>query len=226
MTVGQTRRGGFGGAAGLAAYLREHAVEAVVDATHPFAAQMSRNAAEACAEVGVPLVRVLRPSWAGHPLADGWAWVDSHAEAAETAAGLLAGRRAGGTVGSNPLEGAVLLTVGRQHTADYLPALGAHRVVARVAEAPDLQLPEGWEVLSSRGPFTADGERALFGEHAVEVLVTKDSGGPMTDAKLVVAEELGVAVVVVRRPKLPAGVPEVPTVEAALEWLDHLPTPN
>ncbi|WP_345582206.1 cobalt-precorrin-6A reductase [Tessaracoccus lubricantis] len=210
LTVGATRRGGFGGVAGMVAHLREHAVEAVLDATHPFAADISRNAVAACAEAGVPLLRVVRPGWAGHPLAATWRWVGSHAEAAAVAAGD--GRT-------------VLLTVGRQHTVDYVDALRERRVVARVADGTGLTVPAGWELLTSRGPFTAEGERALFREHGVGVLVTKDAGGPMTDAKLTVAHEEGCLVVVLRRPHLPPAE-EVHSVEEALAWVAHLPTPS
>lgn len=202
VTVGTTRRGGFGGVDGLAAYLAEHQVTAVIDATHPFAAGMSRNAVEACMAAGVPLLRLTRPSWQDHPQAAGWRWVDSHDEAA-----LAAAEQA------HP----VLLTVGRQHTQDYVPALGGHRVVARVTEAAGLALPDGWVLLSSRGPFTLDGERALFAAHGFGAMVTKDAGGPMTEAKLQVAAERGMQVIVVRRPALPP-TREVSTVEAALLW--------
>jgi len=210
LTVGDTRRGGFGGAEGLVSYLREHRVEAMLDATHPFAATVSANAVAACARAGVPLLRVVRPGWGGHPLAATWRWVDSHPEAAAAAA---------------EGERTVLLTVGRQHTVDYVPALAGHRVVARVAEAPSQTLPAGWEVLTVRGPFTVGGERELFRRYGFGVVVTKDSGGAATDAKLTVAEEHGAEVIMLRRPKLPAA-DEVASVEDALAWVSHRPTPS
>lgn len=204
LVAGEVRIGGFGGVAGLRGYLRGHRVRAVVDATHPFADRMSRNAAEACAAEGVALVRLVRPSWAVHPLADTWRWVDGHDDAARLAAAL----------GARPL-----LTVGRQHTADYLTDLADLDVVARVAEPPVAFLPARWTLITSRGPFTVEGERELMAAHGVDVLVTKDAGGPHTDAKLAVAAERGAAVVMIRRPASPSGVPEVGDVAGALAWL-------
>lgn len=201
---GTVRSGGFGGAAGLAEYLRDNAVRVVVDATHPFAGRMTQNAAVACAEVGVRLVRLSRPGWASHPDAHRWHWVDGHDDASATAARL---------------GGPILLTVGRQHTPAYSGELAGHRVVARVAEEPDVPLPDPWTVLRTLGPFTVDGERALFDEHGIRTLVSKDSGGEHTVAKVDVAAERGCSVVMIRRPAPEPGVPEVASVEACLAWL-------
>lgn len=209
--TGATRRGGFGGAEGFASFLLEERVSAVIDATHPFAARMHGNAAAACLATGVPLLRLERPSWEHHPAAGQWRWVSSHAEAAVAAAGT---------------GGAVFLTVGRQHTLDYAAYLAERPVVARVAEAPVGAVPAPWLLLRARGPFTLDGERALFGEHRFTCLVTKDSGGAHTDAKLTAAAEAGATVVVIRRPPAPPGVTAVGDVDAALAWVAHLPTPN
>lgn len=207
----RTRRGGFGGAEGLASFLRQSQVTAVLDATHPFAGQMHHNAAAACAETGTPLLRVERPSWAAHPDAEGWSWVASHEEAAGEAATTC---------------GPVFLTVGRQHTLDYVGQLTHRAVVARLVEAPAGALPPSWRLLTARGPFSLDGERALFREHRFGCLVTKDSGGPHTDAKLTAAAEAGATVVMIRRPQAPPGVATVGSVDAALEWVAHLPTPT
>lgn len=196
------RVGGFGGAAGLAAYLVAEGIVAVVDATHPFAARMTGHAAEACALAGVPLLRVNRQGWGHHPLAATWRWVDDHAAAARAAAG-------GG--------GRVLLTVGRQPLPFYR---GLPDVVARVAEAPAGPLPPGWRLLVARGPFGEADERALLASERVGVLVTKDAGGP--SGKLDAAAALGVAVVVVRRAAGPAGLVEVPDAAGALAWLADL----
>lgn len=204
LMAGEVRIGGFGGAEGLRDYLRERGVTAVVDATHPFAAAMSANAAWACEAEGVPLVRLVRPSWATHPLAGTWQWVDDHDDAARLTAAL----------GVRPL-----LTVGRQHTADYVTDLADRDVVARVAEPPVAFLPARWTLVTSRGPFTLDGERELMAAHGIDVMVTKDAGGPHTDAKLTVAAERGAAVVMIRRPASPVGVPEVADVAGALAWL-------
>lgn len=199
------RVGGFGGPEGLAEYLAEHQVTTVVDATHPFAATMTENAAAACGELGVRLIRVDRPGWQDHPDADAWHWVTDHGEAAATVASLG--------------ERRVLLTVGRQHSLAYAPVLGRHAVVARAAEPPDGPLPAPWRLVLARGPFGLDDERRLFAEHGIDCLVTKDAGGSATEAKLTVAREVGAAVVIIRRPPLPGGMEVVPDVAAALALL-------
>lgn len=204
LTVGPVRSGGFGGVDGLAAYLRAEGVSAVVDATHPFAESMTRNAFEASERMGVPLLRLARPGWTNHPLADQWHWVDDHEEAARAASAL-----------GEPL----LLTVGRLHTLDYVDDLGDRRVVARVAEPPSGVLPPRWRLLCARGPFTLSGERELLAEHGITGLVTKDSGGSHTEAKLVAAAEQGATVVMIRRPKPPEGLSQVSTIEEVLDWL-------
>lgn len=205
LATGEARVGGFGGVSGLADFLRAHKVEHVVDATHPFAAQMSANAAEACRAVDVPLLRLARPGWEGHRLAGTWRWVDSH----DGAAALVAERDTGG----------VLLTVGKQHTLDYAPRLADRRVVARMTEPPASPLPEGWELLLARGPFSLDGELELFRRLGVKVLVAKDSGGQATAAKLDAASIVGAEIVMIGRPPSPDGVETVGTVAEALAFL-------
>jgi len=205
--VGQVRIGGFGGVDGLAGYLRSTGVRAVVDATHPFAARISASAARACAAEGVPLLRLARPGWSTHPLADTWRWVDGYPEA--VAAAEEAGNR-------------VFLTTGRT-TLSAFRSIRAAFVLVRVVEPVAGPLPAGWSVITSRGPYTVDGERTLLREHRIDVLVTKDSGGTMTEAKLTAADELGVRVVVVRRPDAPAGVPSVDGVGPAVQWAARCP---
>lgn len=205
---GETRVGGFGGVDGLGDHLRTQGVRAVVDATHPFAATISEHATEACSRVGVPLLRLARPGWASEPEAPRWHWVDDHTGAARTAAGL--GRR-------------VLLTTGRQRLAEFTGPLADHDVLARVVDPVEEPLPGSWQVLLDRGPYALAGERALLERHRTEVLVTKDSGGDHTRAKLDAAGALGVAVVVVRRPAPPAGVRTVSDVAAARRWLSARP---
>jgi precorrin-6A/cobalt-precorrin-6A reductase len=202
---GEVRIGGFGGAAGLAAWLRAEAVDAVIDATHPFAGAISRNAAEAAAEVHVPLLALRRPSWV--PVSgDRWHPVGS----LDAAAALLP------TLGSR-----IFLTTGRQGLAAFA-ALDGLFFLARSVDAPEPPMPVHTEVLLDRGPFTLDGERAVLREHRIDVLVTKDSGGAATAPKLTAARELGLPVVVVSRPEPPAGVPTVPGVPSALGWLAQL----
>ncbi|GAB3452254.1 cobalt-precorrin-6A reductase [Actinophytocola sediminis] len=204
LPVGPVRIGGFGGVAGLSTYLAEHAVTAVVDATHPFAAGMTANAVAACAESGVPLVRLERPGWTDAPGADRWHWVNGHREAAETVA--LLGKRP-------------FLTVGRQELAAFADPLADHAALVRVVDVPELALPEPWTLVTSRGPYDLAGERALMAGHRADSLVTKDSGGAYTWPKLQVADELGLAVVVVRRRESPGGVPTVSDPADAADWV-------
>lgn len=194
LPVGEVRIGGFGGADGLAAWTREHGVDAVIDATHPFATTMSRHAAEACATTGHPLLRLARPGWAGHPEAASWTWVDGYEAAREAA---------------DDLGGTPFVTTGRQTLHHYTRPWAQRPVLVRLVEPPVEPLPGAWTVLRSRGPFDLDAELSTMREHAVDVLLTKDSGGDFTAPKLSAAATLGVPVVVVRRPAAQAGVPEV-----------------
>ncbi|MEU1038066.1 cobalt-precorrin-6A reductase [Streptomyces sp. NPDC005551] len=200
---GDVRVGGFGGAEGLASWLREHRADAVVDATHPFAAGITANAARAAATAGVPAVVLRRPGWHPEP-ADRWHPVASLDEAAAALPPL--GRR-------------VFLTTGRLGLAAFA-RLSAHHFLVRSVEAPRPPMPPHTRVLLARGPFTVSDERALLREHRIDVLVTKDSGGAATSAKLTAARELALPVVVVRRPPLPAGVVAVPDVAGVLDRLD------
>ena len=201
---GEVRSGGFGGRAGLASYLRVHGVRAVVDATHPFAQQITANAAAACAEVGCALLRLSRPSWAGRPDAATWNWVDSISQA-RTVAGQLGSR--------------VFLAIGRTSLGEFAEWTDRY-VLARVVDQPHFAVPASWDVLQARGPFRVDAERDLLRDRRIDVLVTKDSGG-QADAKLDAARELGVPVVIVARPPLPAGVEVVTSVAEAAEWVQR-----
>ena len=165
------------------------ATTCVVDATHPFAAQITGNAVAACARAGVPLVRLQRPGWTRHPLAGEFTWVDDVESARVAAEGL----------GVRPF-----LTTGRQQL-DTFAVWDDRYVLARVVDPPDWDVPAGWEVLRARGPYPYAAERDLLESRAVDVLLTKDSGGALTEAKLGAAHDLGVPVVVVRRPPVPTG---------------------
>jgi precorrin-6A/cobalt-precorrin-6A reductase len=197
---GEVRIGGFGGPDGLAAWLAANPVGAVVDATHPFAETMTASAAAAARLAGVPLLRLQRPGWSAQP-GDDWRWVDSLEGAAAAVVGF----------------DCVFLTTGRQGLAAFA-GLTAHCLV-RSVDPPEPPLPARTTVVLERGPFSLDDELALLREHDVEVVVTKDSGGSMTAAKLTAARELGLPVVLVRRPPLPPGVPTVATVDEALTWV-------
>jgi precorrin-6A/cobalt-precorrin-6A reductase len=203
LPAGATRIGGFGGPEALADWLAEHGVRAVVDATHPYARRISASAARACPAAGVALLRLERPGWSERP-GDRWRWVDD-LDAAAAAVGELGGRR-------------VLLTTGRQGLAAFAGVDEAWFLV-RCVDPPAERLPRHHELLLDRGPYAVDGELALVDEHRIDLVVTKDSGGTHTAAKLDAARARGLPVIVVRRPPgAGAGVPTVATVGAALAW--------
>ncbi|MEU9040126.1 MULTISPECIES: cobalt-precorrin-6A reductase [unclassified Kitasatospora] len=205
LPAGEVRIGGFGGPDGLAAWLRAERVDAVVDATHPFAVGISRNAALAAAATGVPLLVLRRP---GFTPVDGDRWLP--VPSLDAAAELL------------PRHGErVFLTTGRQGLAAFAHLDGVH-FLARSVDPPEPPLPPSFEVLLDRGPFTLDGERALLREHRIDVLVTKDSGGAATAPKLTAARELRLPVIIVERPPVPDGVPVVPDLEGAVRRLEQL----
>lgn len=199
----RTRIGGFGGADGLAAFLRDHRIDALIDATHPFARVISRNAAAASRETGVPLLAIRRPAWTREP-GDDWREVDSMPEAAEA-------------LGTTPRR--VFLTVGRLELAAFAVA-PQHRYLVRTIEPVGEALP-GIDVttIEARGPFGAQQEAALMRDHGVTVLVTKNSGGTATYGKIAAARALHLPVVIVRQPVLPE-VERVAETCAALAWLD------
>jgi precorrin-6A/cobalt-precorrin-6A reductase len=204
--AGELRVGGFGGAAGLANYLEAHGVDRLVDATHPYAGRISGNAIAAAGLAGVPLLRLMRPAWPEPPGAN-WVHVPSVATAAE----------------SLPRAARVLVTTGH---AD-LAALLAHddlELIVRLIEPPEMPLPPHARLLLGRPPYPLADERALMTEQGITHLVSKNSGGPQTAAKLEAARQLGLTVVMVDRPAYgPAH--EVGTVDEALAVL-HPPEPG
>jgi precorrin-6A/cobalt-precorrin-6A reductase len=203
--AGEVRIGGFGGSAGLAGYLVDDEVDRLIDATHPFAATISRAARLAAERTGVPRLLLRRPPWRPHPL-DRWIEVDT----IEAAALLVerVGRRA-------------WLTVGAGAVAAFAAADGV-RYLVRLIDPPRERLPlRCCEVVLGRGPFSLAEERHLLQRYAIDVLVCKASGGAATEAKLIAARELSLPVIMVRRPPPEPG-PAVETVDAALDWLAGL----
>ncbi|WP_072689967.1 cobalt-precorrin-6A reductase [Rhodococcus marinonascens] len=200
--VGDVRIGGFGGADGLADWLRTHPVDAIVDATHPFAAQITANAVEVAGRCDIPILVLRRPAWVRRT-GDDWREVADLGEAAQ----LLP-----------ELGSRVFLTVGRQGV-DSFARLGALWFLVRAIDPPDVEMPQRSTLLLARGPFTAAAEAALMHEHRIDVLVTKNSGGDQTYAKLEAARALGIPVIMVRRPQLPPGVGAVDDVADALAWI-------
>jgi len=199
---GRVRSGGFGGAEALADYLKDQRIAAVIDATHPFATQISANAVIACGIAGVPRLVLSRPCWSPQP-GDNWIEFDTVEAAAAGLSGF--GRRA-------------FLTVGVQELTAFATLADAWFLV-RLIDTPTDPLPlTDYQIITGRGPFSVDGERALMEVHQIDVLVTKASGGDATAAKLAAARDLGLPVLMVRRPPAPEG-PAVQDAAAAIDWI-------
>ena len=198
---GPVRVGGFGGADGLAAFLRDEGITRLVDATHPFAATITANAARAATDAGVARLVLRRPGWEADPSWEGVADIRAAAEA----------------VARWPGE-RVFLTTGRRDLGAFAADDG-HQFLVRTVDPPEGSVPPRMTLVLDRGPYTVEGESALMREHRIGLLVTKDSGGPMTAAKLAAARDLGVRVVIVARPPLPPGSAVAATVPEALRWL-------
>ncbi|MCY7286362.1 MAG: cobalt-precorrin-6A reductase [Cyanobacteria bacterium CAN_BIN43] len=198
---GNTRIGGFGGAAGLADYLRDRQIHLLIDATHPFAAQITWNASIAAKEVGIPHLMLIRPAWE-KTLGDRWIEVQTNAIAATV---LPAPR--------------IFLTIGRQELSAFAYQ-SDHWFLMRMIDPPalDASVPNG-KILLERGPFKLADERELLQNYDIGAIVSKNSGGDATYAKIIAARELKIPVVMVQRPVVPSG--EVVTqVEEALTWIE------
>ncbi|SOD74494.1 precorrin-6A/cobalt-precorrin-6A reductase [Jatrophihabitans sp. GAS493] len=205
LPVGELRVGGFGGADGLADYLTSERIDALVDATHPFAGSITGNAVAAADVAGVPLLMLRRPGWREQP-GDDWHRVTDITAAAELARQLA------------PADSWIFLTTGRR---DLAPFTGDsdHSYLIRSVDPPVVELPPKHSLLLDRGPYTHQGELALLRRHDIRVLVSKDSGGEMTYPKLLAARELRIPVVLIDRPALPDGdQPVTDDVVAAAEW--------
>ncbi|WP_106853276.1 cobalt-precorrin-6A reductase [Caballeronia novacaledonica] len=201
------RVGGFGGIDGLARYLRTENIALVVDATHPYAAQMSRHARDACAFAGVPLWAVRRPAWQPQPGDD---WRDA-ADWREIVARIALFRRP-------------LFTLGREALAHLHEIPASQHWTIRCLEAHSGNARA--KIVDARGPFDLEGERALFDAAGIDVVVSKNSGGRATEAKLVVARERGLPVVMLVRPSLPHADKTFDDATSARDalarWLDRI----
>jgi precorrin-6A/cobalt-precorrin-6A reductase len=196
------RIGGFGGSNGLATYLQEHCIDLLIDATHPFAAQISWHAAAAATTVGLPHLMLVRPEWQ-KIVGDRWLEVET-VEAAAQAMPKSAKR--------------VFLTIGRQQLAPFAPITDRWFLMRSIdPPAADLPLPSG-ELLLDRGPFTLDSERDLLKKYEIDAIVSKNSGGDATYAKIMAARELGLPIVMVQRPPMPQG-DRVADVPSAVAWV-------
>ena len=198
-----TRIGGFGGVSGLADTIRREGITHVIDATHPFAAEMSRNTVEACAETGTPLIALERAPWTRTP-GDNWIEVgDVNAAAA--------------ALPEPPAR--VFLAIGRQHIAPFA-ARPQHAYTLRFVDPPDAPPPFAADVIVSRGPFSLDGELEMMRMRGINWIVARNSGGDGARAKIDAARKLGLPVIMISRPKLPERL-RVESVAEVMQWLGH-----
>ncbi|WP_067895905.1 cobalt-precorrin-6A reductase [Nocardia vaccinii] len=205
LPVGEVRVGGFGGVDGLRDWISDNEIHALIDATHPFAGVISAHAAAAAAALDLPVLHVRRPGWRERP-GDRWIRVPDVASAVDTVAEL----------GSR-----IFLTIGRQEAGAFAGPTTRWFLI-RSIDPPTAPLPPNHELLLARGPFAVEDEIRLLTEHRIDVLVTKDSGGELTVAKLLAARTCGIPVVMIDRPPLPAGARVAESVAAAWEWLRAL----
>jgi precorrin-6A/cobalt-precorrin-6A reductase len=200
------RTGGFGGAEGLADYLRNEHVGALIDATHPYAAQISVNAAVAAAQAGVPLLALRRPDWK-RVAGDCWIMVERMADVVPA-------------LGAAPRR--VFLALGRKEITPF-EAAPQHRYLVRSVDpvVPPLNVPDAVYV-TARGPFPEAGESKLLKEHGINFIVAKNSGGTATYGKIAAARALGIPVIMLRRPPQLPDVAAVETIEEVEGWLAHV----
>ncbi|WP_299369120.1 cobalt-precorrin-6A reductase [uncultured Tateyamaria sp.] len=198
------RIGGFGGISGLVDHLQAEGITHVIDATHPFAAQMSRNAIAACAQAGVPLIALTRAAWTATQ-GDDWTHVPD-------IAGAVAAL-------DQPAQ-RVMLAVGRMHLDDFAPN-PQHFYLLRLVDPPKDPPPfPDHHVLVSRGPFTAADDAMLMQKHRIDLVVSKNAGGTGAYAKITAARALGLPVLMIDRPDIPARA-EANSVAEVMAWLDH-----
>ncbi|EHR02417.1 precorrin-6x reductase [Bradyrhizobium sp. WSM471] len=198
-----TRIGGFGGVSGLVDYIRSEHITHVIDATHPFAAEMSRNAVAACAEIGTPLIALERAPWMKAP-GDNWIEIPD-VDAAVAALPEAAAN--------------VFLAIGRQHIAPFATRT-QHAYTLRFVDPPDAPLPFAADVIVSRGPFTLEGELEMMRKRSITRIVARNSGGDGARAKIDAARRLGLPVIMIARPQLPDRL-RVESVPEIMQWLGH-----
>ncbi|MBY4130369.1 cobalt-precorrin-6A reductase [Rhodococcus fascians] len=201
LPVGQTRIGGFGGRDALAAWLRNNAIDVVVDATHPFASTIGANAEYATDATGVALLILTRPPWTEDE-GDRWTVVPSLPDAA---AAITTGSR-------------VFLTTGRQGV-HHFARVDHSWFLVRAIDPPTEPVPPRMRLLLDRGPFDLDHESNVLADNRIDLLITKNSGGIMTRAKLDAARAASIPVLMVARPAAPTSAPTVYDVDAAVDWL-------
>ncbi len=197
------RIGGFGGAEGLVAWMRENHVTAIIDATHPFASRMPFNAAVAAQACSIPIISLTRLAWKAQT-GDDWLEVETHQLAIDSLSAT--GKR-------------IFLTVGRLEVDNYIAAHQHFYLVRTIDDVSPKQLQNA-KYITARAPFSVEGEQTLMEEHHIDTLITKNSGGSATAAKLVAARNLGIKVILISRPPKP-DIPCVMSAEAALAWIIH-----
>ena len=206
LPIGDVRRGGFGGETGLVKYISHENIRAIVDATHPYATQISRHAHAAAQATGIPYLRLERPPWRAEA-ADRWIDVASVADAV---AALPSGARP-------------FVTIGRKEIAPFF-ARADLKGVARMIEQPGVAVPLGWALIQARPPFSLESEIQLLDAHRITHVVAKNSGGGLTRAKLVAARERKIPVMMVARPHKPSA-PSFSTAEALASALRQMLSP-
>jgi precorrin-6A/cobalt-precorrin-6A reductase len=205
--VGQVRIGGFGGAEGLANYLQENSIDILIDATHPCAGQITNNGAIASQIANIPHLMLVRPEWE-KVAGDNWIEVESVAAAARAI--------------SEEVD-RVFITSGRQQLEPFLERSQIYPNIwylIRSIDPPDLELPNS-KVLLDRGPFSLEQERQLLRDYQIQAIVSKNSGGDATYAKVITARELGIPIIMVQRPAMPEGN-KVTSITDAIAWIHQL----
>ena len=197
-----TRVGGFGGVDGLVDYLHAHHITHVIDATHPFAAQMSRNAVAACRRAGVGLIALTRPAWTAQA-GDRWTVVPDMAAAVDA-------------LDRGPSR--VMLAIGKQHIAGFSVHRQHHYLLRMIEETDAVQLFRDYNLVIAKGPFRLADDLALMREHKINVLLSKNAGGLAARAKIDAARELGIEVIMIDRPKMPDRI-EVGSLDEVLKWI-------